>query len=256
MKVTTQVLGDSIFNSNNTTHRLQILICDDDVRLTQLIRSYLDQHSINVTYVESGELALDILKKNTHALDALVLDVMLPGIDGLTTLENLRQFSSIPVLMLSARGEPIDRVRGLELGADDYLSKPYYPKELVARLNRITQRRKHTSLGFELQPDLIFSTFDLRISQSSAWVAETPLLLTTAEHAVLLSLALKAGKYVSREELTISALRRPLEKYDRAIDVHVSRLRKKLQLAGAKAPAIVSGRGAGYILVKPGTVRS
>jgi two-component system response regulator CpxR len=176
--------------------------------------------------------------------ELLILDVMMPGRDGLETLRELRRKHRLPVIMLSAKGEPVDRVVGLELGADDYLTKPCLPRELLARI-RAQLRRNAPSVAASLQVGLL----RLEPSERRAYVGEQELTLTGAEFQLLLALAQRAGELVDKATLTRMALGRELERFDRSIDVHVSRLRHKLAEASAQAPRIDSVRGAGYSLV-------
>jgi len=172
--------------------------------------------------------------------------VMMPGRDGLETLRELRQQHRLPVIMLSARGEPVDRVVGLELGADDYLSKPCLPRELLARVR--AQLRRQTLPAAE---ELNLGSLHLHPAERRAAVDGQELRLTGAEFALLLTLAQHAGEVVGKATLTRLALGREIERFDRSVDVHVSRLRRKLSEASANAPAIEAVRGAGYLLVAP-----
>jgi two-component system, OmpR family, response regulator CpxR len=237
--------------ADSETRGRRILICDDDRGLTQLLSEYLSQHGLEINCVDNAEDAIELLNQNAHSPDVLVLDLMLPGIDGLAALKHIRLTSNLPILMMSARGEPIDRVIGLELGADDYLCKPCFPRELLARLHVLLRRGQDTLAMDESASEVFVGNLRLQPSQRHAWVAKSRLSLTGAEYAVLWALAQDVGKFVSREKLTFVALHRPLERFDRAIDVHVSRLRKKLQQVADDAPAIDSARGAGYVLVSP-----
>jgi two-component system, OmpR family, response regulator CpxR len=241
--------------AGNSARRRRVLICDDDLELAQLLSEYLSQHDLDIACVSTAEQAIEMLKRDADSLDALVLDLMLPGIDGLTALKRIRQTNDLPVLMMSARGEPIDRVIGLELGADDYLSKPCFPRELLARLHVLMRRGQDVHVLAESSAEIVLGNLRLQPSQRHAWLAGIQLHLTGAEYTVLWTLARDAGKFVSREKLTSTALHRPLERFDRAIDVHVSRLRKKLQQLADDAPVINSARGTGYVLVCP-AVRS
>jgi DNA-binding response OmpR family regulator len=220
-----------------------ILIADDDEELCKLLQEYLSKQGLQVQTVYSAEAALKRLVPPAHAPDLLVLDVMLPGMDGLAALKRIRELSALPILMLSGRGEPVDRIVGLELGADDYLSKPALPRELLARIQALLRR----SRGPEPDADVELGHLQLSPARREAQLNGKPLELTGAEFSVLLELSRHAGNVVSKEQLTQHALNRPLEKYDRAIDVHVSRLRNKLSAIGG-APEIEAVRGAGYIL--------
>jgi DNA-binding response OmpR family regulator len=220
----------------------KILICDDDHGLCRLLADYLADQGLGVETVHTAEAAMARLADGA-ACDVLVLDLMLPGIDGLAALKTIRQRYAMPVIMLSARGESVDRIVGLELGADDYLAKPCMPRELLARIQAVLRRRGSPAEGAEV------NVGPLRVQPSlrKAWVGAAALDLTGAEFSVLAELARCAGQIVSREQLTERGLHRPLERFDRAVDVHVSRLRRKLADAGA-APQIEGVRGAGYVL--------
>ena len=225
----------------------QILIADDDRALAALLSEYLTQEGFAVRTVHDGDAALAALTHTDFRPDVLVLDVMMPGRDGLDTLQKLRGQHALPVLMLSARGEPLDRIIGLELGADDYLAKPCLPRELLARIKALLRRGAATTV----QQTLEAGTLKLSTGERKAWCGGVALELTGAEFALLLCLVQHAGTVVDKATLTREALGRELERYDRAIDVHVSRLRQKLGQASAEAPLIEAVRGAGYQLIVP-----
>ncbi|MGQ0697888.1 MAG: response regulator transcription factor [Panacagrimonas sp.] len=224
-----------------------VLIADDDRELCRLLADYLSRQGLDSESVHSAEAAIERLQIAGAKPDVLVLDVMLPGMDGLAALRRIREFESLPIVMLSGRGEPVDRIVGLELGADDYLAKPCLPRELLARIQALL-RRTRGEVGPESAAELRVGNLRLRPSERRALSGDTPLSLTAAEFSVLLELARQAGQAVSRERLTQSALHRPLERFDRAIDVHVSRLRQKL--AAVEGLRIEGIRGAGYQLIQ------
>lgn len=223
----------------------RILIADDDRALCGLLAEYLQREGFDVDLAHDGEAALARLHNAAQRPDLLILDVMMPGRDGLETLRELRVKYRLPVIMLSARGEPVDRVVGLELGADDYLAKPCLPRELLARIR--AQLRRHAPAI--AAGDLQLGALRLLPGERRALVGERELALTGAEFQLLLALAQHAGELVDKATLTRLALGRELERYDRSIDVHVSRLRHKLAEASAQAPRIDAVRGAGYVLV-------
>ncbi len=223
----------------------RILLVDDDRALTGLLAEYLQREGFVVDVVHDGDAALAQLQNPAQRPDLLILDVMMPGRDGLATLRELRQQYRLPVIMLSARGEPVDRVVGLELGADDYLAKPCLPRELLARVR--AQLRRNTPGGNPGTLEL--GLLRLLPAERRAYVGEHELSLTGAEFLLLLALAQRAGELVDKAVLTRSALGRELERFDRSIDVHVSRLRHKLAEASMQSPRIESVRGAGYVLV-------
>lgn len=223
-----------------------ILIADDDRELCALLADYLSRQGLDSESVHSAEAAIERLQGSAAKPDVLVLDVMLPGMDGLTALRRIREFESLPIVMLSGRGEPVDRIVGLELGADDYLAKPCLPRELLARIQALL-RRSRGEVGPETAAEIRIGALRLKPAERRALVGETVLSLTAAEFSVLVELARQAGQPVSREHLTQAALHRPLERFDRAIDVHVSRLRQKL--VGVEGLRIEAIRGAGYQLI-------
>jgi len=224
----------------------RILIVDDDRALCDLLAEYLRRESYDVDVVHDGEAALAQLRDPAQRPDLLILDVMMPGRDGLETLRELRMQYRLPVIMLSARGEPVDRVVGLELGADDYLSKPCLPRELLARVRAQLRRTAPATAGVLQVGALVLQPGERRAS-----IGDHELALTGAEFQLLQALAQRAGELVDKAALTRLALGRELERFDRSIDVHVSRLRHKLAEASADAPRIDAVRGAGYVLVAP-----
>jgi two-component system response regulator CpxR len=222
----------------------RILIVDDDRALCALLADYLQREGFVVDVAHDGESALAQLRQPALRPDLLILDVMMPGRDGLETLRELRMQHRLPVIMLSAKGEPVDRVIGLELGADDYLAKPCLPRELLARV-RAQLRRNAPATAANLQ----VGTLRLQPGDRQAFIGEQELVLTGAVFMLLLALAQRAGELVDKASLSRAALGRELERFDRSIDVHVSRLRHKLADASAQAPRIESVRGAGYLLI-------
>lgn len=222
----------------------RILIADDDRALCRLLADYLQREGFAVEVVHDSDTALARLRHPAQRPDLLILDVMMPGRDGLETLRELRTQYRLPVIMLSARGEPVDRVIGLELGADDYLSKPCLPRELLARV-RAQLRRNAPLVSGTVQA----GNLQLHPGERRAQVDDQELSLTGAEFLLLLGLAQRAGELVDKAALTRLALGRELERFDRSIDVHVSRLRHKLAQASPTAPRIESVRGSGYVLL-------
>jgi len=221
-----------------------VLIADDDPALCELLSNYLLENGFRVIAVHSAEAAMAALQQPPLP-DLLVLDVMLPGMDGLTALKHIREASSLPVLMLSGRGEPVDRVVGLELGADDYLTKPCLPRELLARIQALLRRvRQPQAVGNEIR----VGALRVHPGQRRAWLGQQQLDLTGAELSVLIELARHSGQVVSREQLTVRGLNRALERFDRSIDVHISRLRNKLSSVPGAMLLIEAVRGAGYLL--------
>lgn len=228
----------------STAKSRRLLIVDDDRALCSLLADYLRREGFAVDVANDGEAALARLRAKDERPDLVILDVMMPGRDGLATLRELRLQHRLPVIMLSARGEPTDRVIGLELGADDYVAKPCVPRELLARvraqLRRVSPAATHAIEVGNLQ---------LFPGERRVQVGGKDVMLTGAEFSLLLGLAQHAGEVVDKATLTGLALGREIERFDRSIDVHVSRVRRKLADASAGAPRIESVRGFGYLLV-------
>ncbi|TXH05770.1 MAG: response regulator transcription factor [Nevskiaceae bacterium] len=224
-----------------------ILIADDDQELCALLADYLQREGFTVRLAHDADTALAHLARDRPPPDLLILDVMMPGKDGLTALRELRRQHHLPVIVLSARGDPADRVVGLELGADDYLPKPFLPRELLARVRALLRR----GAGASGDEAVTVGALRLQPGERRAWVGDTELRLTGAEYSLLLALARQAGNVVNKAALTEEGLGRAIEPFDRSVDVHVSRLRRKLSTASPHAPGIESVRGSGYLLTRP-----
>jgi two-component system, OmpR family, response regulator CpxR len=232
----------------------KILIIDDDTGLCELLVSYLAGEGFDAETTHDGAQGADLALSGNFAL--VVLDVMLPTLNGFEALRRIRQSSQVPVLMLTARGEDIDRIVGLEMGADDYLPKPFNPRELVARLRAI-QRRTLTVKPGEANPDiLVVGDVALDLGTRTVRCAAVPIELTSLEFSVLEALLRLAGTVLSREDLTRKALGRKFNNFDRSIDVHVSSLRKKLGPAANGNDRIKSVRGIGYLYGYSATERN
>src|SRR5262249_41353397 len=201
-----------------------VLLVDDDTELSKLLEEFLQSEQLSLESAHDGPSGLEKALSSRHAV--VVLDVMLPGMSGLDVLKQLRQKSSVPVLMLTARGSELDRILGLELGADDYLPKPFNPRELVARLRAILRRAPGAQAG-PAQP-VHLADVELHPESRSVNCSGKPITLTGAEFDLLYSFLRNPGKIISREDLTQAALGRPMSPMDRSIDVHVSNLRRKL----------------------------
>ncbi|ABE48984.1 response regulator transcription factor [Methylobacillus flagellatus] len=227
---------------------LRILLIDDDVELCQMMEEYLGAEDFSLTIAHDGEEGARLALSGEH--DLVVLDVMMPRFNGFDTLRLIRASSQIPVIMLTAKGDEIDRIVGLELGADDYLSKPFNPRELVARLRAIQRRvvvRDEALQNHHNKPS-ITRVGKIAIYPSERiieWKGE-PLDITTSEYALLEVLARHAGHVVSKAELFTQALGRAESRYDRSVDVHVSNLRQKLGLLEDGRSPIQTVRGVGY----------
>lgn len=216
---------------------MALLIVDDDAELCSLLQEFLERESFTVECIHEGNAALEAAQHGGY--DLIVLDVMLPGLDGFEILKRLRLTSRVPVLMLTARGEDVDRIVGLELGADDYLPKPFNPRELAARVKAILRRTearvnrgKVEVNGVVLDPGTREVTCDGRTVE-----------VTTLEFDILEQLMRNAGRVVSRDGLMESLYNRKATPFDRSIDMHVSHLRRKLE---GSRPVIKTIRGVGY----------
>ncbi len=221
----------------------RVLIVDDDVQLCRLLSERLGTEGFDIESVHDGPHGLQRALSMEHAL--VVLDLMLPGMGGLDVLRRLRATSPVPVLILTARGEDVDRILGLEIGADDYLPKPFNPRELIARIRAILRRSVRAE---DSAAALVVGDIRLDRQAREAWLNETTLSLTSVEFTLLETLLQNAGRVITRELLTETVLGRKLGPFDRVIDVHVSNVRKKLGPAqsGERIKAV---RGSGYLFV-------
>jgi len=221
-----------------------ILVVEDDPRLAEMVAEYLGEAGFGISVVNEGRAGLERLTRESY--DALVLDLMLPDMDGLEVCRQLRAKSDMPVLMLTARGDTMDRVVGLEIGADDYLPKPFEPRELLARLRAILRRRQSRGATNMLRFGRLEIDRDARIVR----VDGTTRNLTGHQFTLLLALADKAGRVLSRESLMDLVRGEALEAFDRSIDVHVSRIRAAIEDDPKKPRRILTVRGAGYVFAR------
>ncbi|MFT6269615.1 MAG: two-component system response regulator CpxR [Alphaproteobacteria bacterium] len=222
----------------------KILIIDDDKALTELLSAYLNQQGFEVTVDNSALIGLESLQKTVF--DILLLDVMMPEIDGFETLKRLRVFSAIPVIMLTAKGDDFDKILGLELGADDYLSKPFNQRELVARIKALI-RRLDPSQGFSQPQQLSLHNIYVNEANQSVRVGNSLLEMTATEFMLLAQLMKQPGHLQTKEQLSEKVLGRKLSAYDRSLDMHVSNIRKKLAQHGVNE-VIKTIRGNGYLM--------
>jgi two-component system, OmpR family, phosphate regulon response regulator OmpR len=222
----------------------RVLLIEDDSRLAAMVSEYLGGSGYRVTTAASGANGLERLGKEPY--DALVLDLSLPDMDGLEVCRRLRAQWDLPVLMLTARGDAMDRVVGLELGADDYLPKPFEPRELLARLRAILRRGSRTGRTKLLRFGRLEIDRDARVVRVGG--AEKD--LTSHQFALLVALAENAGRVLSRDALMDLMRGQPLEAFDRSIDVHVSRIRSAIEDDPKKPRRILTVRGAGYVFAK------
>jgi DNA-binding response OmpR family regulator len=221
----------------------QVLLVEDDERLARFTARYLEEREVAVTIVGSGEEALQALAR--QSFDMVVLDVMLPGRDGFSVCRAIRERSILPILMVTARGEEADRVLGLEIGADDYLVKPFSPRELLARIRALV-RRSSKDFGAAGQA-LVAGRITLHPSSMRVTLDGREIAVTTAEFTLLRALVERRGRVLSREQLLELAAGAADEAFDRAIDVRISRLRQKLGDDPKRPTLIRTVRGAGYL---------
>jgi two-component system response regulator CpxR len=219
-----------------------ILIIDDDAELTDLLTQYLETENFVVESVHDG--INGVKKALNQNYDAIILDIMLPKLNGFEVLKAIREHLQTPVLMLTARGDDIDKIVGLEIGADDYLPKPCNPRELVARLRAILRRTQKTPIH---RPVIEQNNIHIDCSKRIAMIGGVPLELTNAEFNILEMLIKSPGQAFSKEELTEYALGRKYTAYDRSIDVHISNLRNKLGDNQKGEPILKTVRGFGYL---------
>jgi DNA-binding response OmpR family regulator len=230
----------------------RILVIDDDAELCSLVGEYLESEGFHVEAVYDGERGLEQAAKGEYVL--VVLDVMLPGINGFEVLRRLRGTSRVPVLLLTARGEDVDRIVGLEIGADDYLPKPFNPRELVARIRAVLRRTREAKPAGSAVPEIV-RVGDIELDPATRVVrrAGKPVDLTSVEFGLLEALLREAGRVITRERLAAVVLSRKFSPFDRSIDMHVSKVRKKLGDVDGENEHIKTVRGVGYIFALPRT---
>lgn len=233
----------------NGTETSRLLLIDDDRELGQMLRDFLAPDKLQLLLCTNGEDGL--AQHDQQGFDLIILDIMLPGMSGLDVLRKLREKSGVPVIMLTARGDDVDRIIGLEFGADDYLAKPFNPRELLARIKAILRR---THFSPEIDGKQVFGSIALDSRTRSVSVSGKPLPLTGTEFELLGCLMQTPGEVVSKERLSEQALGRRLLPYDRSIDTHISNLRGKLEESGNSNESIQNQRGVGYVLI-PNTRR-
>ena len=228
---------------------MAILIIDDDTELCELVSEYLEDEGFDVVSAHDGVAGIE--RFHADEPDLVILDVMLPGLGGFAVLAKIREISRMPVIMLTARGEEVDRIVGLEMGADDYLPKPFNPRELVARIRAILRRTAVTAEPGDESATIVVDDLEMDIGSRQVSCSSGEVDLTGAEFAVLETLVRAAGTVVSRDELSRRALGRRASAFDRSLDVHLSNLRKKLGPLPGGGERIKTVRGVGYLYVKP-----
>jgi DNA-binding response OmpR family regulator len=222
----------------------RILLIEDDLRLAEMVSSYLGEAGFSVTHAPTGHAGIALACRD--GFDALILDLMLPDIDGLEVCRRVRTGAATPILMLTARGDAMDRVVGLEMGADDYLPKPFEPRELLARLRAILRRQGRD----EPREVLRFGRLQIDPGALEVRLDGEPRPLTSHQFALLLVLARHAGRVMSREAIMDLLRHERLEAFDRSIDVHISRIRAAIEDNPKKPRRVITVRGAGYVFAK------
>jgi two-component system OmpR family response regulator len=239
----TTALTSSEIRANHVS-AMRVLLIDDDARLFELLSSYLEQNGVSVKGARDGKAGLAMLEEG--GVDAVLLDVMMPGIDGLEVCRRIRQSSNVPVLMLTAKGDETDRVVGLEMGADDYIAKPFSPRELLARIRAVIRR---------VQPEapverLSVGDISVDLGRREVTRATARVDVTGIEFDILVALMRRAGRVVPRDSLLTEAGRGDVVVGERTVDVHISHLRQKLG-DDPKGPRLIKTvRGVGYVLAK------
>ena len=223
----------------------RVLMIEDDRRLAGMVTEYLSQHGLRLTHATTITAGLALLERETF--DLLLLDLMLPDGDGLTVCGQLRRQSTLPVIMLTARGDPMDRVVGLELGADDYLPKPFEPRELLARIRAVLRRPHYTTIDQRPRQILRFGQLEIDIDARVARLRGNEVTMTSHQFQVLKTLAEHAGRVLSREQLLDLAKGETLESFDRSVDVHIARIRAVIEDDPKHPRRIITVRGAGYV---------
>jgi len=232
----------------------QLLMIEDDARLAEMVGEYLAQSGLQVTHKADGGSGLAHLQGDGGASlpDLVILDLMLPDIDGLEVCRRIRALpgaaAQVPVLMLTAKGDPMDRIIGLELGADDYLPKPFEPRELLARIRAILRRREN---GARPAPQLLrFGTLEIDRDARTVSVGGQPAELTSYQFDLLVALAERAGRVLTRDQIMEAVRGRELEAFDRSIDVHMGRIRAAIEQDAKNPRRILTVRGVGYVFAK------
>jgi DNA-binding response OmpR family regulator len=225
----------------------RVLLVDDDVELVDMLKAYLEAEDLPVESVQ-GPLAVS--RAISGEFGIVVLDIMMPRVSGLEILRAIRAQSTVPVLMLTARGEGADRIRGLELGADDYVPKPCTPRELTARIRAILRRTGMPASESSTADSIVVGSLSVWPSRRQAEWAGKPIDLTSTEYSLLEVLARNAGRPVSKEVLSAQAMGRPLGPFDRSIGVHMSSIRRKLYTASSFSSLIETVHGIGYELIR------
>lgn len=227
----------------------QLLMIEDDTRLANMVGEYLRQSGYGFTHSADGESGLAALQAS--APDLVILDLMLPGIDGLEVCRRIKASNpAVAVLMLTAKGDPMDRIVGLEIGADDYLPKPFEPRELLARIRAVLRRGSEAAAGNGARIALRFGSLEIDRDARMVTVGGKPCELTSYQFDLLVALAERAGRVLTRDQIMEAVRGRELEAFDRSIDVHMGRIRSAIEVDAKEPKRILTVRGVGYVFAK------
>ena len=234
-----------------------IVVCDDDERLRNRLSAYLEGEGFRVTKADGGEALRRVMAESSANL--VILDLVMPGEDGLSLTRYLRAETDVPILILTGKGESVDRIVGLEMGADDYLGKPFVLRELLARVRSILRRAKATVRAQATEPTaaIVFDDFRLDLAQRQLFGPDgTEIHLTSAEYKLLAALVDNVDRVLNRDQLLDAAGDRDWQPYDRSIDLHISHLRRKIETDPKKPRRIKTIRGEGYMFIGKGVQRT
>ena len=230
----------------------QLLLIEDDARLAQMVSEYLTQSGFGVHHAADGASGLALLQQ--HSPDLVVLDLMLPDIDGLELCRRIRALpgaqAKVSVLMLTAKGDPMDRIIGLEIGADDYLPTPFEPRELLARIRAVLRRRSETTAESNTTAVMSFGTLEIDRNARTVTVGGATTELTSYQFDLLIAMAERAGRVLTRDQIMEAVRGRELEAFDRSIDVHMGRIRAAIEVDPKNPKRILTVRGVGYVFAK------
>jgi two-component system response regulator RstA len=230
----------------------QLLMIEDDARLAHMVGEYLTQSGFLFSHAGDGASGLELLQQ--HAPDLVILDLMLPDTDGLEICRRIRSLpapaSKVSVLMLTAKGDPMDRIIGLEIGADDYLPKPFEPRELLARIRAVRRRRSENNADTEASTVMRFGTLEIDRNARTVSVGGALADLTSYQFDLLVAMAERAGRVLTRDQIMEAVRGRELEAFDRSIDVHMGRIRAAIEVDAKNPKRILTVRGVGYVFAK------
>ncbi|CAN7185644.1 response regulator transcription factor [Variovorax sp. LjRoot290] len=230
----------------------QLLMIEDDARLAQMVGEYLTQSGFGFSHAADGASGLELLQQRSP--DLVILDLMLPDTDGLEVCRRIRALpnglAKVSVLMLTAKGDPMDRIIGLEIGADDYLPKPFEPRELLARIRAVLRRRSESTSAAAAATVMRFGTLEIDRNARTVTVAGAPADLTSYQFDLLVAMAERAGRVLTRDQIMEAVRGRELEAFDRSIDVHMGRIRAAIEVDAKNPKRILTVRGVGYVFAK------